>query len=53
VSASGIAASPIGTLIQKIHSQLIPSTTAPPTSGPAATATPVIAEKTPIAAPRF
>jgi hypothetical protein len=53
VSTSGIAASAIGTLTQKIHSQLTPSTTAPPTSGPAATAMPVIAEKIPIAAPRF
>jgi hypothetical protein len=53
VSTSGIATSPIGTLIQKIHSQLIPSTTAPPSSGPLATATPVIALKIPIAAPRF
>ena len=38
VSTSGIAISPIGTLSQKIHSQLMPSTTAPPTSGPLATA---------------
>jgi hypothetical protein len=53
VSTSGIARSPIGTLSQKIHCQLMPSTTAPPTSGPAATASPVIALKIPIAAPRF
>jgi len=53
VSTSGIASSPIGTLTQKIQSQLIPSTMAPPTSGPLATATPVIALKIPIAAPRF
>ena len=52
-STSGIAIRPIGTLIQKIHSQLMPSTTAPPTSGPLATAMPVIALKIPIAAPRF
>ena len=52
VSTSGIAARPIGTLIQKIHSQLMPSTTAPPTSGPLATESPVIALKIPIAAPR-
>ena len=52
VSTSGIASSPIGTLIQKIHSQPMPSTTAPPTSGPLATASPVIALKMPIAAPR-
>ena len=52
-SASGIAIAPIGTLIQKIHSQLMPWTTAPPMNGPLATARPVIALKTPIAAPRF
>jgi hypothetical protein len=40
-------------LTQKIHCQSIPSTTAPPTSGPLATASPVIALKAPIAAPRF
>jgi hypothetical protein len=53
VSTSGIAAKPIGTLSQKIHSQLMPSTTAPPMNGPLATASPVIALKMPIAAPRF
>ena len=52
VSTSGIAIAPIGTLSQKIHSQSRPSTTAPPTSGPAATERPVIALKIPIAAPR-
>ena len=52
VSTSGIASRPIGTLIQKIHSQPMPWTTAPPTSGPLATARPVIALKIPIAAPR-
>ena len=52
VSTSGIAITPIGTLSQKIHSQSRPSTTAPPTSGPRATETPVIALKIPIAAPR-
>ena len=51
-STSGAAIRPIGTLSQKIHSQSIPSTTAPPTSGPSATATPVIALNIPIAAPR-
>ena len=50
---NGIASRPIGTFSQKIHSQLIPCTTAPPTSGPLATASPVIALKIPIAAPRF
>ena len=53
VSTSGIVARPIGTLSQKIHSQARPSTTAPPTSGPSATDTPVTALKMPIAAPRF
>ena len=53
VSTNGTATSPIGTLSQKIHSQLMPWTTAPPTSGPSATATPVIALNTPIAAPRL
>jgi hypothetical protein len=53
VSTNGSAIRPIGTLTQKIHSQLSPSTTAPPTSGPAATEMPVIALKIPIAAPRF
>jgi hypothetical protein len=52
-SASGAATSPMGTLTQKIHSQAMPSTIAPPTSGPLATAIPVIALKIPIAAPRF
>ena len=51
-STSGTATSPIGTLSQKIHSHARPSTTAPPTSGPLATASPVIALKIPIAAPR-
>ena len=52
-STSGIEISPIGTLIQKIHCHARPSTIAPPTSGPLATARPVIALKMPIAAPRF
>ena len=52
VSTSGIATSAIGTLSQKIHSQLMPSTTAPPISGPLATEMPVMALKIPIAAPR-
>jgi hypothetical protein len=39
-------------LSQKIHVQSMPSTTAPPTSGPLATASPVMALKMPIAAPR-
>ena len=52
-NTNGSATRPIGTLSQKIHSQLMPWTTAPPTSGPSATDTPVIALKMPIAAPRF
>ena len=51
-STSGAATSPIGTFTQKIHSQLMPCTIAPPTSGPLATANPVIALKIPIAVPR-
>ena len=46
VSASGTSTRPMGTLSQKIHCQAMPSTTAPPTTGPNATARP------PIAAPR-
>src|SRR5262249_31191911 len=52
VSTSGIVIRPIGTLTQKIHSQLMPSTSAPPTSAPLATDSPVIALTIPIAAPR-
>ena len=51
--ASGSTASPIGTLSQKIHCQAIPSTTAPPTSGPAATARPAMPDQAPSATPRF
>ena len=43
---------PTGTLSQKIHCQASPSTTAPPTSGPLATAIPVTALNSPSAAPR-
>ena len=49
--ASGISASPIGTLSQKIHCQEIPSTTAPPTSGPTATPRPLMPPQIPRAAP--
>ncbi len=49
---SGSTASPIGTFSQKIHCQAIPSTTAPPTSGPAATARPAIPDQAPSATPR-
>ena len=43
---------PIGTFRKKIDSQPIHSTRAPPTSGPKATATPMVAPYTPIATPR-
>ena len=46
------AASPIGTLTQKIQCQLRPCTTAPPTSGPAATASPAMPPQMPTMAPR-
>ena len=51
-AASGIRTSPIGTLIQKIQCQEMPCTTAPPTSGPIATAIPLMPDHTPIAIPR-
>jgi hypothetical protein len=51
--ASGASTSPIGTLSQKIHCQAIPSVTAPPTSGPIATARPLIPPQAPRARPRF
>ncbi len=51
--ASGISAMPTGTLSQKIQCQLIPLTTAPPTTGPIATPSPVMPPHSPIAAPRF
>ena len=50
--ASGTSASPIGTFSQKIHGHSRPSAIAPPTSGPLATARPVIAKKIPSADPR-
>ena len=49
---STIAASPIGTLMKKIHSQPKPCVIAPPTSGPIATAPPIVAPQTPNAVPR-
>ena len=52
-SASGISTRPIGTLSQKIHCQERPETTAPPTSGPSATARPPIPPQAPSASPRF
>lgn len=50
---SGISARPIGTFSQKIQCQLIPWTTAPPTTGPAATASPAMPPHIPMAMPRF
>ena len=44
---------PIGTFSQKIQCHEIPETTAPPTSGPNATARPVIPPQAPSARPRF
>ena len=51
-AASGISARPIGTFSQKIHCQEMPSTTAPPTSGPIATASPLIPPQAPRTSPR-
>src|ERR1700678_711564 len=49
---SGIRARPIGTFSQKIQGQATPCATAPPTTGPAATASPVTLVKMPIAQAR-
>jgi hypothetical protein len=43
---------PIGTFTKKIHSQPMPSVSTPPTSGPTATANPVVAPQSPKAVPR-
>ncbi len=51
-SASGTSTSPIGTFSQKIQCQEMPETTAPPTSGPNATARPLIPPHAPSARPR-
>ncbi len=51
--ASGSRTIPTGTFSQKIHCHEIPSTTAPPTSGPIATASPAIPDHAPSARPRF
>ena len=51
-SATGTTASPIGTLIQKIQLQEMPCATAPPMTGPVATARPVRPCSAPIADPR-
>ena len=42
----------MGTLIQKIQCQEMPSTTAPPTIGPSATPVPLMPDQMPRAAPR-
>ncbi len=52
VRARGTSTSPIGTLSQKIHCQAMPSTTAPPTTGPKATASPPMPPQAPSASPR-
>ena len=44
---------PIGTFSQKIHCHESPCTTAPPTTGPKATARPLIPPQAPSASPRF
>ena len=46
------AASPIGTLTKKIHSQPRPSVSSPPISGPIDTAPPIVAPQAPIAVAR-
>ena len=50
--ASASATTPIGTLMKKIHDQLRPSVSAPPASGPMATAIPTVEPHTAIAVPR-
>src|ERR671933_2553611 len=52
VSATAIAPIPIGTLMRKIDSQPTDSVSSPPTSGPTATAAPVVAPHAPNAVPR-
>ena len=49
---NGTSTSPIGTLSQKIQCQEMPLTIAPPTSGPRATARPLMAPQMPSATPR-
>jgi hypothetical protein len=48
---STMAAMPIGTLSANTDCQPIPSVSAPPTSGPIATATPIVAPYKPVAIP--
>ena len=50
---AGRATRPIGTLSQKIQCHEMPSTTAPPTSGPSATPRPEMPDQAPIARPRL
>src|SRR5919199_4650938 len=52
VSATAIAPIPIGTLMRKIDCQPTDSVSSPPTSGPTATAAPVVAPQAPNAVPR-
>ena len=52
-AASGASTRPTGTLSQKIHCHEMPSITAPPTSGPSATPSPLTPDQTPSASPRF
>jgi hypothetical protein len=51
-NVSAIAITPIGTLTKKIHRHVSPLVIAPPSTGPTATAMPVIAPNTPNATPR-
>ena len=50
--AADQSATPIGRFSQKIHSQPRPSTSAPPTRGPIASAAPLTAPQMPRARPR-
>ncbi len=52
VTISGTKTMPSGTFSQKIHGHAMPCATAPPTTGPAATASPVTAVKMPMAQAR-
>ena len=52
MSVSTTPTTPIGTLTRKIHRQEMPVVSAPPTTGPIATAKPVMAPHTPKAVPR-
>ena len=51
MNVSAIAAIPIGTFRAKTDCQPIPSVRAPPTNGPIATATPIVAPYRPVAIP--